>query len=126
MDLDVLLTFDGRVESDKATADFKRLDYDIVHNGFKRKEIAAVKTRYRTTYSRLLAQNEEVCRFEEEHQIETRWKPGSMEYNNALLLVSQRSYRRALDKLERLVVQRLLELTKLGMSGVSKFDVILR
>ncbi|KAJ7778073.1 hypothetical protein B0H14DRAFT_2401341 [Mycena olivaceomarginata] len=29
------------------------------------------------------------------------------------------SYRRALDKLERLVVQRLLELTKLSMSGVA-------
>jgi hypothetical protein len=33
-------------------------------------------------------------------------------------MMSQRRYRRALDVVERLVVQRLLEMTKLGMSGV--------
>lgn len=40
------------------------------------------------------------------------------EYNDALVILSQRTYRRALDELERLFVQRLLELTKLGMNGV--------
>jgi hypothetical protein len=59
-----------------------------------------------------------VCRYEEEHGIEARWAPESPEYNDALLLYTQRKYRRAVDKLERLVVQRLFEMTKLGMNGV--------
>lgn len=64
-----------------------------------------------------------MCRFEEEHSIETRWTPSSQEYNDALVIVSQRTYRKALDTLERLFVQRLLELTKLGMNGVgTKFQ----
>ena len=49
-----------------------------------------------------------------------RWTSSSKEYNDALVLVNERRYRQALDKLERLVVQRLLELTKLSMSGVGK------
>ena len=46
------------------------------------------------------------------------WTPDSPEYNDALLHFTQRKYRRAVDKLECLVVQRLFEMTKLGMSGV--------
>jgi hypothetical protein len=42
------------------------------------------------------------------------------EYNDALVLLKERKYRRALDELERLVVQRLLEMTKLGMNGICK------
>lgn len=60
----------------------------------------------------------EVLRYEEEHNIETRWAPTSEEYLNALTVVTERKYRRAIDDLERLVVQRLFEMTKLGMSGV--------
>jgi hypothetical protein len=42
------------------------------------------------------------------------------EYKDALVRLAERTYRRALDELERLVVQRLLEMTKLGMNGVGK------
>lgn len=34
--------------------------------------------------------------------------------------MTERKYRRAIDNLERLVVQRLFEMTKLGMNGVGK------
>jgi hypothetical protein len=71
-----------------------------------------------TTHQRWLAINEEVCRIEELIGIEHRWTPESLEYRQALTLVQERKYRRALDNLERLIVQRLFELTKLGMSGV--------
>ena len=111
------LTYSSR-ESDEAKRAWNRLDYDIIHNDFTRPQIAKVRTRYRTTYSRWTAHNEEVCRYEEEHGIDVRWAPESPEYNDALLLSGQRKYRRAVDKLERLVVQRLFELTKLGMNGV--------
>jgi hypothetical protein len=62
--------------------------------------------------------DEETARFEEEHAIEKRWTSTTQEYIDGLLLTNERRYRRAIDKLERLVVQRLLELTKLSMSGV--------
>jgi len=44
--------------------------------------------------------------------------PESPEYKAALCLLHEQKYRRALDNLERLVVQRFFELMKLGMSGV--------
>lgn len=94
------------------------LDYNIIRNGYTRRQITDVKTRYRTTYTRWLAQNELVCQFEEDHGIQTRWTPSMPEYKDALVILTQRTYQRALDELERLFVQRLLELTKLGMNGV--------
>ncbi|TBU29313.1 hypothetical protein BD311DRAFT_661455, partial [Dichomitus squalens] len=50
--------------------------------------------------------------------VDKRWRPGSQEYVDALGELTHRQYRLALDNLERLVVQRLFELTKLGMSGL--------
>jgi hypothetical protein len=107
-----------RQQSDEAKLAWNRLDYDIIHNGFTRTQIANVRTRYCTMHSRWTAYNEEVCRYEEEHKIETRWVPDSPEYNDALRLCTERKYRWAVDKLERLVVQHLFEMTKLGMNGV--------
>lgn len=63
---------------------------------------------------------EEVQRYEEEHGIVERWTENSEAYQQASKLLVERSYRRALDNLERLVVQRLFELTKLGMSGLGR------
>ena len=65
-------------------------------------------------------QEEELIRFEEEHNILTRWTPESPAYKEAEKLLVERNYRRAVDNLERLVVQRLFELTKLGMNGVGE------
>ena len=94
------------MESDKAKLEFERLDYNIIHNKYTWKQITNVKTQYRTTYTRWLAQHEEVCWFEEEHSIETCWTPSSSEYNNALIIVSERTYRKALNTLEQLFFQR--------------------
>jgi hypothetical protein len=46
-----------------------------------------------------------------------RWTEASEEYRTAKQKVAERNYRRALDELERLVVQRLFELSKLNVSG---------
>ena len=40
------------------------------------------------------------------------------EYQDGLVIVRERKYRRAIDDLERLVVQRLFEMKKLGTNGV--------
>ncbi|KAF7334099.1 hypothetical protein MVEN_02315700 [Mycena venus] len=106
-------------DSDSAKSDFQQLDHLIITKGYTRPDIARVRTRYRTTWAKFLAVQETVCRFEEEHSIEERWSPESKEYQDALLLMTEKRYRTALAELERLVVARLFELTKLNMSGVA-------
>jgi hypothetical protein len=101
------MTNASRQESDGVKQAWNRLDYNIIHSGFTRTQITNVQTRYRTTHSRWTAFHEEVCQYEEEHGIDTWWMPQSPEYNDALLLCTQRKYCQALDKLERLVVQHL-------------------
>ncbi|KAF8238413.1 hypothetical protein L208DRAFT_1213777, partial [Tricholoma matsutake] len=48
------------------------------------------------------------------------------EYKDVLMVVGQCRYRKALDHLECLCVQHLLELTKLGMSDVNKIGKALK
>ncbi|KAJ6623200.1 hypothetical protein B0H10DRAFT_1786918 [Mycena sp. CBHHK59/15] len=103
--------------ADNAKVQYNQLDYNIMHNTFKGPQIAAVRTRYRTSWTKYLAVEEGVCRFEEEHSIPVRWTTTSKEYQEALVLTTERKYRTALREVERLVVSRLFELTKLGMSG---------
>ncbi|KAJ7575837.1 hypothetical protein C8J56DRAFT_1007569 [Mycena floridula] len=48
--------------------------------------------------------------------IDTRWTPASPEYIKTLEYTSKRDYHRALDNLQRLVIQQLLEMHKAGLS----------
>jgi hypothetical protein len=116
--LPLLSEVDFRKESNQAAIEFKRLDFNIIHNGYTGKQITAVKTRYRTMFTCWQVKEEALTRFEEEHEIATRWTPDCDAYKATQTLLVERSYRRAVDNLERLVVQRLFELTKLGMNGV--------
>ncbi|KAJ7175613.1 hypothetical protein C8R46DRAFT_1030650 [Mycena filopes] len=102
-----------------AAKNFQLLDHHIINNGYKKPQITQVRTRYRTTHTRYVAVEEELCRFEEEHLIPVRWTADSAEYKASLTMATERKYRAALAEVERLVVQRLLELTKLGMSGLA-------
>ncbi|KAK7022809.1 hypothetical protein VNI00_016936 [Paramarasmius palmivorus] len=77
----------------------------------------ALHTRDQTAYSRFKTAQEELLRFEDEHPRD-RWTRESSEYQDALKHKVNRKYRRALENLERVVVQRLFELTKLNMSSV--------
>ncbi|KAJ7056524.1 hypothetical protein C8F01DRAFT_1257193 [Mycena amicta] len=52
-----------------------------------------------------------------ELEIESRWTPSSPEWAAAEEEVRMHAYRKAVDGLELLVVQRLLELTKMNQSG---------
>jgi hypothetical protein len=62
---------------------------------------------------------EELTRFEELNSIEKRWVPTSKEYQEASVMMFERRYWWVLDNIEFLVVQHLMETTKLGASGVS-------
>lgn len=52
--------------------------------------------------------------------IQVRWEIGGPEYNRWKEEANLMKYRAAIDELERLVVMRLFELSKLGMSGTGK------
>ncbi|KAJ3964378.1 hypothetical protein EV361DRAFT_812184 [Lentinula raphanica] len=58
----------------------------------------------------------EVQALEMKLDIRMRWMPDSEEWRAAKDLVHKAKYRRALDKLEGLVVARLFELSKMNMS----------
>ncbi|KAJ7214578.1 hypothetical protein GGX14DRAFT_359992 [Mycena pura] len=49
--------------------------------------------------------------------VSARWIPGDADWEAASKMVSERRYRRALDHLERLVISRMFELTKVNMAG---------
>lgn len=54
--------------------------------------------------------------------ISLRWQPSSQEYQDALEWAGERTYRLALDKLERLLVQRLFELQKANLISTGTFS----
>ena len=51
------------------------------------------------------------------NDITERWLPSTPEWKEAVAYMEIRKYQKALDKLESLVVQRLFELTKMGLAG---------
>ncbi|KIO08867.1 hypothetical protein M404DRAFT_133623, partial [Pisolithus tinctorius Marx 270] len=50
-------------------------------------------------------------------EITRRWVPEDEEWQAAARLVANRKYQRALDNVERLVVSRIFELSKMNQSG---------
>ena len=78
------------------------------------------RVRVDTAYSKLQNMEELAGHLEVQLGIDKWWEIGSEHYNwfreEALLL----KYHSALDELERLVVMRLFELSKLSLSGTGK------
>ncbi|KAF7292672.1 hypothetical protein MIND_01165400 [Mycena indigotica] len=106
-------------DSDDAAIKHRKLDRVLDDDDYDEKAIKRIKTRYRTTWTRYQNAQEATLRFEEEHDISTRWTVNSPEYQSAALIMTEREYHTALSELERLTVARLLELTKLDMSGLA-------
>ncbi|KAL0566140.1 hypothetical protein V5O48_015882, partial [Marasmius crinis-equi] len=82
------------------------------------KQLQQIQARRRTTHLKFDRLSEELEDYEVEHGITVRWALESPEYLAAEDDLDRQDYRQALERLERLVVQRLFELTKLNMSGV--------
>ena len=59
----------------------------MVDHGYTGRQITRITTQYRMTFERWQAKNEEVLRYEEEHDIISRWAPTSQEYLDALIVV---------------------------------------
>ena len=78
------------------------------------------RAKFTTSANRVRMLIDELEVMEDEFGIE-RWTKECEEYKSAMTLINERRYRKALDNLERLMVQRLFELTKLGMSGLGEY-----
>ena len=57
--------------------------------------------------------------------IKTRWVPDCPEYQEALKYVTERQYHQALNKVHKLVIQRLFELHKLNIAGTGDYIYLL-
>ncbi|KIY49673.1 hypothetical protein FISHEDRAFT_40870 [Fistulina hepatica ATCC 64428] len=108
-------------ESRIAQREFERLNEAYERNEPVSGNVGKIKARYTRTANRVVILDEEVSRLEDVMGLDGRWTPESPEFVACSKEMGERRYRRALDELERLVVQRLLELTKLNMSGVGVF-----
>ena len=79
-----------------------------------------------STYIHAAAKLDELSRTVDEREselgIKVRWTPESPEYKTTLAGLHLREYKQSLDRVEYLVVQRMFELSKLGMSGVGKLS----
>lgn len=107
-----------RLQRIHADQEYHKLDFYIIHRGYQADKIKAIK-RNRTAAIRKYEILDEQCRaFEDELELPGRLIHGTPEYEQAERELTMREYRKAVDNLERLVVQRMFELTKLGMSGV--------
>jgi hypothetical protein len=70
-----------------------------------------------TAYAKLQNAETQTGHMELQLQIEERWAIGSEQYTCYKQEASMGKYRAALDELERLVVMRLFELSKMSLSG---------
>ncbi|KIY47547.1 hypothetical protein FISHEDRAFT_45033 [Fistulina hepatica ATCC 64428] len=110
----------AELESSAACTDYEKFNRAYEANEMFVGNAGKIKSRYTRTARRVAILDEEVARLEDTLGIHDRWEPDTPEYINCRKELYERQYRCALDELERLVVQRLLELTKLNMSGVGK------
>ncbi|KAF9054922.1 hypothetical protein BDP27DRAFT_1242445 [Rhodocollybia butyracea] len=59
----------------------------------------------------------EIVQLEMVMNVHCRWDPSDLEYKQAVEYLNTRKYRRALERLQKLVVQRLFELHKMNLSN---------
>ncbi len=105
-------------------ADLYNREFELLYHALPGERISdEQKTRnrakYTTSLNRVNMLSAELDLMEEDLGI-LRWTKECMEYKEAFKLLNERRYRKALDNLERVMVQRLFELTKLGMSGLGE------
>ncbi|KAH9853435.1 hypothetical protein C2E23DRAFT_698062, partial [Lenzites betulinus] len=115
---------DSRKKDRVAIDRFRNLDVLIIKEGITETEIRRIRREYTAAPKRVQQAQEEVNRLVEALDLDTPWLPNCDEYVKACAELDRRKYRLALDNLERLVVQRLFELNKLGLNGYKLRDKI--
>lgn len=86
-----------------------------------------IKPTFKKAESRVQELTEVVNEYEAELDIHgRRWAPGMAEYDKAVKYAQRRKYHLALDRLERLLVQRLFELQKGHLEGTGEYLTFIR
>ena len=98
----------------------RHIEQLIARHGYHSKEVGTLKKRFEDASARYLELSEHVRVVESHQGILERWSADSKEYRKGLDILLHTKYRQAVDHLEHLLVQRMFELTKLGMSGTGK------
>jgi hypothetical protein len=76
------------------------------------------RTRNQTTaFNCTVRAEEQLVKLEQQLAITDRWTADSADYIHVTDFIKHRKYLRAVDNLERLVIQRIFELTKMNHSG---------
>ncbi|KAJ8580560.1 hypothetical protein M405DRAFT_708220, partial [Rhizopogon salebrosus TDB-379] len=88
--------------------------------------LSQARIRVDSAYAKLQNAEAFTAHTEMQLQIEERWEIGGDAYNQYKQEASLRQYRVALDDLERLVVMRLFELSKLSLSGTGQIGKALQ
>lgn len=83
----------------------------------KSKEEKDIEKTHRQTVENIRRTVEVVQSYERRLGINERWVSGGDEWKKHEQMFHNRRYQRCLDNLERLVVSRMFELTKMNMSG---------
>lgn len=92
-------------------------EYDC--NAAKTRKLEAERRHANEQYERVAL---EVCEFEIKLGLGCRWTPLTPKYQESLKYLRERTYTKALLKLQRLVVQRLFELHKLNVAQTSRWS----
>ena len=116
-------SFDLRFRASVASEECKKLDINVGVKVLRGAAITAIKNRYRNAWKKFEDTANHVAALEDRLLIQQRWKPSDSAYHEAAMELTMRKYRIALDRLERLVVQRLLELSKLSMGNVGMVNI---
>ncbi|EIW76037.1 hypothetical protein CONPUDRAFT_39384, partial [Coniophora puteana RWD-64-598 SS2] len=109
----------GKREEDSAELDYVNIDNSIIHEGFTRKEISNVNRQFTLAYNKLNLQLRHVEEMERSLSIDpdARWGSDNAQRARIQKRIANRLFYKAADDVERLVAMRLMEMTKLQMSG---------
>lgn len=108
----------NRASYEAARVEFSRLD---LRPDFSAKDAAITRRRHTHAATKRDQKLEVVMDYEQQMALDTRWGEDHPERLKAQSRITHRLYHKAVDDVERLVVMRLFELTKLQMSGLGMF-----
>lgn len=93
-------------------------------HGATQKELAALQRDQATTLNHVTCAEENLKRIEQQLGVTETWTASCALYIETKAFIQNCKYLRAVDNLERLVVQRLFELTKMNLSGTGKSYIL--
>ena len=106
-----------RIEYNQAKANLNAIQYTL---GLQTKQIRSIQQQWNYALDCVQSQLRNIEQVEEDLGIEQRWTKGMPDCDAVVEEWRLREYRKALDKLEYVVVQHMFELTKMSMSGVGE------